>query len=276
VREASQVRHRPSPFTAAEVIWLAAAVLLPWAFNPWGASAFELPKAALLRSLVLLLGVATVGRRHRRPLRKLPLRVPILLLCLTSAAATLTSIGLHVGLWGTYERQQGLLTALAYPLLYLLVTPGLGSRAAFERLWRALVWASGPVVVLGLLEARGLNPLGWQNDAASPIVATLGRSNFVGSYLVLVIPLTARMVHDRKVQPAYGLLLAAQLLCLALTRARAAWLGFAGGAVVALLAVSVAGRRRERWRGLVAPLVSVVLLVAVLLVGHADLQAEPA
>jgi len=40
---------------AMEVIWLAAAVMVPLAFNPWSANAFELPKALLLRALALLM-----------------------------------------------------------------------------------------------------------------------------------------------------------------------------------------------------------------------------
>jgi len=38
---------------ALEALWLTAAVAVPLALNPWGANAFELPKAVLLRALVL-------------------------------------------------------------------------------------------------------------------------------------------------------------------------------------------------------------------------------
>jgi xanthine/uracil permease len=63
------------PAQASELLWLTAAVAVPLAFNPWGGNAFELPKALLLRALVLLMGLATlaqvfiVGRRifHRPP-----------------------------------------------------------------------------------------------------------------------------------------------------------------------------------------------------------------
>jgi O-antigen ligase len=258
-----------TPFTLPEALWLAAAFLLPWIFNPWGASAFELPKVVLLRALVLLLGVATLIDRVRdHDLRQgLPLFLPALLLSLAYFLTSLTSVNPYASFWGSHERQQGLLTLLAYPLLFTLVNLGLRSRRRFERLWAALVWGSVPVVALGLTEATGFNPLGWQSDAASPIVSTLGRSNFVGAYLVLVIPLTVRQLFTER-RSAMTLLVALQLLCLALTRARAAWLGLAGGMIMGLVAGARAYPRNRR------PLL-LIAAAAVILVGAAFLILQP-
>ena len=49
-----------------ETGWLAIAVAVPLAFNPWGFNGFELPKALLLRALVLLMGMgALIGVGER-------------------------------------------------------------------------------------------------------------------------------------------------------------------------------------------------------------------
>ena len=63
--EMAHAAHSPLRRWAAqalEAIWLAAAVAVPLAFNPWGGSGFELPKAVLLRVMVLLMILAALVR----------------------------------------------------------------------------------------------------------------------------------------------------------------------------------------------------------------------
>ena len=222
---------------AMEAIWLAAAVLVPLAFNPWGGNAFELPKVLLLRGLVLLMGLAALiqfieGRSSIRPSSLRPamrLLWPVLALGLAQVAATVLSVNPRASLWGSYERQQGLLTLGAYLALFLFTVANLRTRAQAERLWIVLVWGSAPVVVYGLLQALRLDPLGWRTDAASPVLSTIGRANFLGSYLALVIPLTAgRLLSTHRRWPTL-LLLMGQLTCLALTQARGGWIGLGVG-----------------------------------------------
>lgn len=251
------MRNRPAQ--ALEVLWLVAALAVPLAFNPWGANGFELPKALLLRALALWMGLAalaqflTAGRRgFRKPAS--PLLWAALVFGLALIAATALSVNPRVSLWGSYERQQGLLTQGAYLALFLLTAASLHTRAQVERLWAALVWGSAPVVVYGLAQAAGLDPLDWRTDAASPVLSTIGRANFLGSYLVLVIPLTlgfvVRTLRSRGAEaPTTNrltwLLLPAQLACLALTQARGAWIGTGVGMLVFALAWATATRNKR-------------------------------
>jgi len=261
---------------APEAIWLAAAVAVPLAFNPWGGSSFELPKTALLRALVLLMSLAALLRAieawsspgHSLPRRLVtPLLWPALALGSVLALATALSVSPRASLWGSYERQQGLLTLGAYLLLFLLTAVNLRSRTQAERLWAALVWGSAPVVAYGLLQAARLDPLDWRTDAASPVLSTIGRANFLGSYLVLVMPLTAgRLLSARRRWP-HLLLLAGQLGCLALTQARGAWVGLGVVALAFGLAWATATRSRR--------LVLVTLAVAALAVGFVALLNWP-
>jgi O-antigen ligase len=254
---------------AAEWGWLTAAVAVPLVLNPWGGNAFELPKAALLRALLILTGLATVVRAvesidgsDRPPrhwvLNPLPWTAVILGLALT--LATLFSVNPRASFWGSYERQQGLITLWAYLGLFLLTATGLRTRPQAERLWLALVWGSVPVVAYGLLQATDFDPLGWRTDAASAVLSTVGRANFLGSYLVLVIPLTmGRMLLSRRRWP-YGALLGAQSLCLAVTQARGAWAGLGAGMVLFGLGWS---RITRKGKVGVATLAGAVLLVGV-------------
>lgn len=244
------------PTGILEGLWLATAVAVPVAISPWGYNAFELPKALLLRLLVLLMALAALFQafdsppkvkraRFSRP--AIPLLWPTLLFGLTLILATALSVDLRVSLWGAYDRQQGLLTLTTYLILFLLATANLRSRPQVERLWLALVWGSAPVVAYGLLQAAGLDPLTWQTDAASPVLSTLGRANFLGSYLVMIAPLTAGRLGAARRRWPYALLLAGQVSCLALTQVRAAWLGLGASLAAGLLVWAAGGLRRKQY-----------------------------
>jgi len=222
-----------------EIMWLLAAAAVPLAFNPWGCNAFDLPKAALLLTLALLGGLAALVQMTRRPAgvtappRPLPwLLWPVSAFAVALILATVFSVNPYLSLWGSHQRQQGLLAVLACQGLFTLVAFGLRTRAQAERLLDAIAWGSLPVVAYGLWQAVAPDPLAWQTDAASPVHSTLGRANFLASYLVLALPLTVgRMAMARRRWP-YALLLAAQLGCLILTRARGGWTGVAGALVI--------------------------------------------
>jgi O-antigen ligase/Flp pilus assembly protein TadD len=270
---------------AMEAIWLAAAVMVLLAFNPWGANAFELPKALLLRALVLLMGLVALirfiedwGGTNRTPAQKSAMRLlwPTLALGLAQAAATAFSINPHTSLWGSYERQQGLLTLGAYLALFLFTAANLRTRVQAERLWIALVWGSAPVVIYGLLQALGLDPLGWHTDAASPVLSTIGRANFLGSYLALVIPLAmGRLLSTHRRWRivgrdgilSYVLLLMGQLICLALTQARGAWIGLGVGMLAFALVWAVTSHNKR--------LTAVALIAALVTIGCVALLNLP-
>jgi O-antigen ligase len=267
--------------SAVELLGLLLVGSLPLVFNPWGQSAFELPKAVLLRTVVVLLGWMAVLAYLERPtsVGRLKPRSPMSWAILTfgclAITATLLSPDPRTSLWGSLERQQGLITVLSYLGLYGLATHQLRTQRRVRTLWTALVWGSLPVVAYGLAQALGFRPLGWETDAASPVLSTLGRANFLGSYLVLVAPLTAALAFTGPRRAPTLLLFAAQVICLVLTLARGAWLGLFAALMIALLTWSYATGRR---RAVVAALILVLLTAGsvVLLLRLAHLGTLPA
>jgi O-antigen ligase len=239
---------------AREALWLVVAAAIPVAFSPWTYNGFELPKTALLRALVLLMGLAALlqiidGQMDTKGTRSPPmprcLLWPVLILGGVAILATVASVNPRVSLWGSYERQQGLLTLGAYLGLFAFTAANLRARAQIRRLMAAIAWGSAPVVVYGLVQAAGADPMDWRTDAASPVLSTIGRANFLGSYLGIVIPLTVgRMLLARRRRP-YVLLLIGQAVCLALTQARGAWIGLGAAVVVGLVAWALATRDRR-------------------------------
>jgi putative inorganic carbon (HCO3(-)) transporter len=133
-----------------------------------------------------------------------------------------------------------------------------------RRLITALLLGSVAVAVYGLAQYVGLDPLPWITDSVSPVLSTLGRSNFLGAYLAMVIPFTLSRLAVCAAPGSrlrYGLVLALQAACLFLTMARGAWLGLVAGCAVFL------GLLAYRWqsRRMLAAAGSALLVGAVLL-----------
>jgi O-antigen ligase/tetratricopeptide (TPR) repeat protein len=239
---------------AIEAGWLVLVAGLPLFTAPWGRNSFELPKALLLWTTVALMGAAWLAgcRRYTRPLQQAGgLRSAWGTLALVTAVSiilsTLFSVNPLLSVQGSYDRMQGAITLLCYLALFLLAAACLREPAQIRRLLAAISWGSVPVVAYALLQLLGLDPLDWRVEG-SRVISFLGRSNFVGAYLVLVLPLTvagARQPQRRPWRVAHYLLIGAQAVCLIATMAQAAWLGvLAAGSALALTEAWRRGHRR--------------------------------
>ena len=119
-----------------EVGWLAAAVLAPLVLNPAGCSVFELPKAVVVQACALAAWAPVVVSR-RGTGRRSPLIWPLLALAGIAVLASFASIDRGLSLWGSLDRQQGLLTLLAYAALAAAVAVRLRTPGQALRLLRA-------------------------------------------------------------------------------------------------------------------------------------------
>ena len=228
-----------------EAGWLLTALLTPLVANLWASQPFELPKAAVVRTLVwIMVGCWLVDclMARRSPwhdLRDNPLLWPAL--AVGSAWVLATALGVDPGLslWGSYERSQGLLSLLSYLLLFLVVSARLRARFQLERLVGVVVATGVPLVGLGVAQALGWQPVPLVSDARSPVYATLGRSNFLGAYLAMALPLTVVWAWTARrpwLRLAGAILALSELAVIGLTLARGAWL--AAGVGLGTLAVA--------------------------------------
>ena len=254
---------------------LLAAILLPLWFNPWATAAFEPAKITLFLLSTLVMGSVALWTRLRRPealLSPPPSLWRWLVVYLgVIGAATLASVDPGRSLWGAPDNLHSALVIATGPLFALLLLSSWRTVDARQRQVTALIIGSVPVALYGLIQALGLDPLSWTTDAVSPVLSTLGRSNFLGAYLVLVIPFALARHWEaptpgltlRAMRWRYGVVLALALICLLLTQARGAWMGFVAAAVTCL------GLLAYRWRNRRLALAA----LAVCLVGSAWLLA---
>lgn len=212
-------------------------------------------------------------------------RVPLLVCTAVAYAgvvllATANSVDSRLSLWGTPDNPAGAVTLLAGVLFFLLLASVLRWPAQINRLVYVLILASVPVMVYGFVQALGLDPLPWITDSVSPVHSTLGRSNFLGAYLAMVAPWTLALAvlgsrHDENGarngtdgfhdtidgSPTNGystigfavgssrfwIILMLQVVCLALTLARGAWMGLTVGCVSLLVLLAIRWRKRRLW-----------------------------
>lgn len=219
----------------AEFSWLAAVVLVPLFFNPYTHRSFQQDKALLLRFVASagLIGlawqlIAHRGRRWVEPAR--PALWPLLTLSVCWLVATTFSIVPSDSFWGSYHRNQGLVTWLGSAVVLMsLVVFGV-TRARRERLVDAMLFASVPASLHAVAQVNGFDPLQW--------IAVLGverahgaegNAIFLAGFLAMLVPLAlARLVQSwvdggprRNARvAAYAALLALQLAAIAYTQSR--------------------------------------------------------
>jgi tetratricopeptide (TPR) repeat protein/O-antigen ligase len=234
---------------------LIALIIAPLYFNALTYRTFEPDKAALLRSIALVMVAAWIvkqvavrpaGSTSRSPsiLRLPPVFLPALFLLAATVISTATSILPRVSLWGSYDRGQGLYTFAAYLVLFLFTYKTAQRPEARERIVYTILLTSAPISAYAILQHYGLDILQWQTGGSPTTeraISTLGNPIFLGAYLIMVIPLTlaqlARARERRRTADAsgtyamllYSVLLVIQALALFFTQSRGPVLGLLGG-----------------------------------------------
>ena len=218
-----------------EALWLLAALLIPLFVNFWVEQQFEASKIWLLRTLVWALAGLWLGgwvTGHRPKSLPAPIRNLTILLTLILALATLLSANHFVALVGTLERANGVLTQLTYLLLFGCVATQIDPNRS-RQLLSVITLTAIPICLLGLAQATGWQPLPVLTDARSLMTTTLGRANFTGAYLAMLLPLTlaaAQVSRGNSWRPiGYGALFGLEISVILLTQARAAWVAAAVG-----------------------------------------------
>ncbi|KAA3664141.1 MAG: hypothetical protein DWQ04_07225 [Chloroflexi bacterium] len=251
-----------------QAVWLLIALITPLFVNFWVEQQFEASKIWLFRTLVWALFVLWLagwltGLRYK-PLST-PVRNVTIALILILLLSTMLSTQHTIAIFGTLDRANGVVTQISYLLLFLCVATQIDSQNSWQLLI-VVVLTAVPICLLALVQATGWQPLPVFTDARSPITTTLGRANFTGAYLALLLPLTlaaALSAAQNWWRSSMGLLVVLELVVIALTQARAAWIAACVGiGVFVWLRMSPKWSWRVQW---VSAIGGIAVLVAGLL-----------
>ncbi|MCK4532149.1 O-antigen ligase family protein [bacterium] len=207
---------------------------LPLVFNPYLNDVFSLPKACLFICFLLILGTTWLIKTTETatiilPIISLkkPLNIAILVYFISILAAVLYSTNIYISLWGMYLFYfEGFICISGCIFLYFLVINNL-SFHKIEKIISFLFIGGALVSLYGIFQHFGLDFVKWSFSPQERVCSTLGNPNFLGAYLIMLVPLTLSRII-KKVKIYYLLLLLLFFTCLIFTYSRAAWLGLSG------------------------------------------------
>ncbi len=194
-----------------EAGWLLAIFVVPLFFNIHSERVFEPDKLVILRSIALLMAAAMLVRfidrrgwedfnqlrwRDAQSIWRLPFVLPLAILVLVYLVSTLFSITPRVSWAGSYQRLQGTYTTISYIVVFIAAITTIRTKQQIGRIITAVIIATIPVSLYGLLQHFGLDPLPWGGDVQSRIAGNLGNSIFVAAYLIMAVPLTLGRIID--------------------------------------------------------------------------------
>lgn len=256
-----------------EASWLVALLCIPIYLNVHSSRTFEPDKVALLKILAAVAAAAWLGRilaggsvwrtgdtgthdrRHGRWLM-----AAIAAFGLASGLSTVLSISPGRSWNGSFFRQQGFTTLLAYLTLVAAVAAHLRRPDQWRRAVMAIVLGSVPVSVFAIVQRLGLDTIIPQGEGHR-VGSSLGNPIFLGGYMAMTVLVTVTCVPGwiRSFSPgprtggrlALAVVAGLQIAALVLTQSRGPILGLGAGLFIAALAWSRRAQVR-RWRRLVS------------------------
>ena len=171
--------------------------VVPIIINPKAFDYWYRPKIESIYALLIISGVAWLIKAIFKDKSFLwesnPLTFP--LLCYASAAAlsTIFSIDMRRSFYGDPLRVEGLCTILTYVALVFLFINQVKTQDLAKKLFVGLIIGTTLVSLYGLVQYFGYNPTEhffYKHFRRGPgIGSTIGNPNFLGKYLVLIIPI---------------------------------------------------------------------------------------
>ena len=223
---------------ALEALWLAIIFFVPIFFLRQCHNIFEIPKNILFQILTEILLFFYIIKvilfsRSRDRWAKIKSFWPAFVFILVLGVSTIFSEVRWFSFWGSWERRMGFLTWLHFFVFSLVLFLNLKSKKQIYRILISVIFSSILVVFYGLIQSQGLDIFGWTYDpfAHGRIFSTVGQPNFLGSWLLLVLPIPLIFLYRRnfktKILSLFLFLLL--LYTLFLTKSR--------GAIVGLIAL---------------------------------------
>lgn len=209
--------------------------IIPLIINPFAFDYYYKPKIDSVYALIIII-VVNLTIRHvflKRPLRfrNIPLTIPLIAYGISAILSTLFSISPKLSIFGDIWRLESVFTLLSYVILVFLFSNLVETEKQFQQLMKGLFISASLVALYAIIQYSGYNP----TEHFIPLFrhnrinSTIGNTNFLGKFLVLVIPLYMAyyLIATNRAEKCFlgaGILLT--ICTLFLTFTRASWFGF--------------------------------------------------
>ncbi len=241
--------------------------VVPLIVNPTAIDYWYEPKIIAIYVLLLVVVVCAVLQYRRGLLtiawRNNPLLIPLTAYAVSALISTVCSIAPPLSIFGDMFREEGLLTLWAYVSLPVVYAYCIESNRQLLRLLYAVFVCTALVDIYAFMQYCGYNYTLSPSNLTGPFGSTIGNANFLGKYLVLLLPLNAACFFNAARRAEKLLLLAGLFLsaaALVVSFSRGSWLGFCCSLAAFAAAAGVQTLWRKRKDVLV--LIALVLLCA--------------
>lgn len=269
-----------------EAGWLLAIGVVPLLVNIYSQRTYEPDKAALTRSLAVLIlaawlvkvaaggrllrpivqmsagGGGPVNRHHRlRSMLQCPMLILTVALALLVVVGSMLSIDSRLSWLGSYARAQGAWTELGYLVIFAAVASHLRTWSQWLRIAQVVVVVGTMAALYAIFQGLGLDPVETAR-ASRRVYSTLGNAIFLGAFLVMTVFVTTfewfrEMVGSTGGGPwmrvvrasVLGVAALLQIVALVLSQSRGPFLGLVAGCYVVLLAGLMAVPRQAHPKG---------------------------
>ncbi|MCX7883917.1 MAG: O-antigen ligase family protein [Caloramator sp.] len=140
--------------------------------------------------------------------------------------STIFSINIGQSIFGKIYRYEGYLTLICYIIIFIIAS----SKYVFSKIHLVYLFLSSSIIsIYGILQYLGYNIVKVDPIRAKWIkyvYSTIGNPNFLGSYLVLILPVSIYCFLKTK-KILYLIITCLLYTTLLLTNTRSAWIGFA-------------------------------------------------
>lgn len=233
-----------------------------WITNQY-VSFYDHHSAIAMIVLLLIMSVITFFSFQKSLIPKdKPTRVimlSLLVFSLLTIISTIFAYNKNLAIWGAPDRYEGLLVQLSYMMSVVYIILFFRDVDAKKYIMRSVLFVAGVVSILGIVQMFGKNLLFTEplnsfinlfsnanvkvteglSDPSMRMSLTFGNSNYVGSYVALVLPILCVTVLGKKNRPVERILAAIfgglTLLILFASRSQAGLVGVLVGGILFLL-----------------------------------------
>lgn len=240
---------------------------LPLTMLPMSDEAYGVPKVTVLRALsILIVAALALKALHtgRIAILRTPLDLPVAAFTIVALISSAQGVSWAAAIFGANVRSDGLLTFVNAVVLCYVAVSVVRDPARVKRAFYAICLSAFLVSVEGIAEYFNRSLIGHPSDFFGfRAFGTLGNPDFMGGYLVMVVPVAAgliMMAGSRIAKAFWSIVLFATLAALFFTYTRGAWL-----ALMFMAPFYLVLQRRVIWnnRGWFASIAACVILLGV-------------
>jgi putative inorganic carbon (HCO3(-)) transporter len=233
---------------------------VPLIINPRAFDYWYRPKIESILALLVIAGIALFAKvliqDSKLHWERNTLTIPILCYATAAVISTMFSINVGLSLLGDPLRVEGLGTVLIYQILVFLFINQVNTERLAGKLFFCLIVCATLVSLYALFQYFFYNPTAHfiykYFPSGKGVGSTIGNPNFLGKYLVLIIPIIFALCLGEDSKIKFVSLLLSFFFCFAALMAtftRASWLGVLCGIVVLLFLIgknSLFGGKKQR------------------------------